>query len=365
MPTALRLQKSVCLAFGIIIAFGVMEGAHATPVMTWSAANINSATSVYYDTANPDFAIDYTGATVQLSAAGTHTLYYSNGSGGLTAKPITDDVSAVASLATGELKSKAYLEYGANSGDPMPIGQSNGNSSTFIQLADSFRAYSGTTPYLWNDGTTVHFDFSVTGSESLPPGLQVPTGFDPGQPKNNVGNLLQVAIYQPGALDLIYQLTNFDPSAYPDSDTANAAFVALIDQLNAMYISGDYWYLGDLISPFTATADPNKILAIDPNNPTQISYDFTPGGDFDWVLNLSSDIQLDASLENISALFDFSHTVTTGYVGPSGTTTFSASGLFPGTVALSTLQPSVPEPATLDLLLLGLSGLAVSRKRKT
>ena len=53
-----------------------------------------------------------------------------------------------------------------------------------------------------------------------------------------------------------------------------------------------------------------------------------------------------------------SHTVDVSLTAPEGVTLFSASGLLPGTSA------SVPEPATLSLLALGLAGLGFMRKRK-
>ncbi|MBS0333573.1 MAG: PEPxxWA-CTERM sorting domain-containing protein [Proteobacteria bacterium] len=64
-------------------------------------------------------------------------------------------------------------------------------------------------------------------------------------------------------------------------------------------------------------------------------------------------------------LADFSHTVIASYDGPQGATTLSASGLFPGTLALDASPGAVPEPAAWALLIVGfgLSGAMLRRRR--
>jgi hypothetical protein len=142
----------------------------------------------------------------------------------------------------------------------------------------------------------------------------------------------EFAAYKPGTLDLIRQLQTFDFSAYPDFATALAAFQALAAQIDANVIASDFWYFGRLITPFDV--DPSHVLAIDPTTPTNVRLDFTPGGDFDWIASLTTNAFLDASLQNVGAALDFSNSAVSSYQGPAGTTTYSASGLFPTTQPL-------------------------------
>ena len=70
--------------------------------------------------------------------------------------------------------------------------------------------------------------------------------------------------------------------------------------------------------------------------PKVIKFDFVPGGDFDWEIFF----RLGAALPDPDLFFaaDFSHTAAVTFVGP---TASSGSGVFPGTIPLSS---NVPEP---------------------
>jgi hypothetical protein len=59
---------------------------------------------------------------------------------------------------------------------------------------------------------------------------------------------------------------------------------------------------------------------------------------------------------------DFSHTLTAQYSGPTGTTTHSQSGVFPGTLAL---VGTIPEPGSLVLSCLGVAAVCALRRRRT
>ena len=64
--------------------------------------------------------------------------------------------------------------------------------------------------------------------------------------------------------------------------------------------------------------------------PATINFTFAPGSDFDWAIVL----ELTTNASNGSkALADFANTIGVSYAGPAGTTTLSASSVFPGTQA--------------------------------
>jgi hypothetical protein len=316
---------------------------------TFSKVSINSATSVYIDSA-PDSLSNTTGAAIEVGAAGTNNFAFTNGPGNYTVKPTTDDVFARASLATAELKARSVLGFGTNGsvvGAPMPVGRANGSSSATASFADSFSTYAGSSPFVWSTGDNASFQFGITGDYTVPAGIAPPTGSP--APKNQIYASLQFQAYAPGGLATLDQLSNFDFVNRPMSE-----YYALLDLLDAKRINGSsaFWYLGDPIAPFPVGSTP--VLAVNPTTPTNVSVAFNPNGDFEWLLTLDTLIQLDATLQNTSVTLDFSHTIQTTYTSPAGTTTFSSSGLFPNTLP-------VPEPATLSLLL-PLS-LAASRRR--
>ncbi len=87
---------------------------------------------------------------------------------------------------------------------------------------------------------------------------------------------------------------------------------------------------------------------------------FQPNGDFDWNISLSTSARVNNDFETVSN--DYSHTAHVSYYAPEGSTTYSDSGVFPGTLA--GLPSTVPEPASWALVLCGLAGLATWRKAR-
>lgn len=343
MSKAIAVLSAACAA---LVAAGSV---YATPVTTYTSAQINSATSVYVDL-SPDSVTDLASGPVELSGAGTANYAYGNGSGGYTIKPTTDDVYAYASLTAGQLKARSSLSFGSNvfvSGAAMPLGQSNGSSSASAIFADHFSTYAGATPFLWTSGDQVTFQFAVTGTNTFTPGLPVPASYDPGQPKDLIYTSLQFTAYAPGGLDLLNQLQNFDFGTRSFDE-----YLAINSELESKILTNKIWFLGDSIVPFAI--DPSQLLAVDGVTPAIASLSFNPTGDFDWLLRLDTTVQLDASLQNASAALDYSHTITTTYQPPAGATTFSSSGQFPGTLPL-------PEPGMMSLL--GMAAMAMGRRR--
>jgi hypothetical protein len=323
------MRFSAILAVGTALA---LASPCVAAVRTFTSASINSATSVNFDPAE-DSAFDSSGASLELAAAGLHNLAYNNGMG-FTVKPTTDDVFAAVSLAAGELKTKAVLGFGSDiSGALVPINTRNGSASASVIMADSFTAYAGTKPFAWTGGTAVRFVFDLTGSSSIPEGLPSAS-----VSKNNVYSQIVIRVYRPGGIDLYRQAQTFDFAAYPDFPTALAAFQALNAELTAKQVGTRYWMLGGAIVPWEI--DPETVVVLDPEDPAHLEYEFQPGGDFEWILLMDTSVQLDASQQNVTVAIDLSHTVSGSYVGPEGTTTYSASGLFPDTTADS----EIPQP---------------------
>ncbi|MBA2589810.1 MAG: PEP-CTERM sorting domain-containing protein [Alphaproteobacteria bacterium] len=91
--------------------------------------------------------------------------------------------------------------------------------------------------------------------------------------------------------------------------------------------------------------------------PNSIAANFTPGGNFDWVLLFGASGQ---AFGDSSYDFDLSHTLTLQYVAPPDTITTSDSGVF-GTQAVQ----EVPEPLSLSLFSAGVAGAIMMRRRKT
>ncbi|MCP5371454.1 MAG: PEP-CTERM sorting domain-containing protein [Hyphomicrobiales bacterium] len=349
---------AAALAAGAVLALP----AGATPLTTYSSVGINSNLSVLDGTDN-DKATSTDGSALELDVSGSQNFAYGNGSGGYTVKPTTNETFARSSLQSGELKTRASLGFGTDvSGIDIPVGTGNGASSAMSVFGDSFRAYSGDTPFLWTDGTTAQFSFGITGTTTVPDNLAVPNGYGAGEPKNQVYTSLVLKVFQPGGLDIWNQLANFDFNAYSDFATGYAIFQALSAQLTGMTIANEYWYFGDLVVPYPV--DAAHVLPVSADTPTEVTAQFTPDGDFDWLLTLDSTVFLDSSLENVTATMDFSSTVTTSYQGPDGAVTYSASGLFPGTLALSTAPAQVPEPGSAVLFGVGVIGLVATRRRR-
>lgn len=225
---------------------------------------------------------------------------------------------AAANLATGQLTAMSYV--------------SNQNWAPYnvafarADFGDSFRTYNQNGPFSWTNGTTASFNIDLSG---LIGGLG-----------GTNGSRFGIIILAPGTLDAYYNwLTTNDPNAY--NTWSNAAI---------QYF--DYWIGPD--SP-----GENWITQTFTTFPAQATASFAPGGDFDWAMYLITDASTSSPFSNYTV--DFSHTANITYSSPTGTTTVSASGLFPGTVAM------VPEPETYALMLVGLIlvGTAAQRRRDT
>ena len=88
---------------------------------------------------------------------------------------------------------------------------------------------------------------------------------------------------------------------------------------------------------------------------------FNPNGDFDWIIYSYSAATLTAGRAGDIASADFYNTIQASYIAPSGATTYSASGVFPGTLALPL---AVPEPEGVLLFAIASAAFAFGRLRR-
>ena len=185
------------------------------------------------------------------------------------------------------------------------------------RFGDSFRAATPSgSPFSWTADDTARFSLNITGS------------IDRSSSGSNFSDFV-ILILEPGALN-----------AYTDwlqqTGPADAWTSQLIDSLD----------LGlDYETPLPDFYDDNLT-----SFPGSYDFDFSPEGDFDWVLSATA-------FTNGGVTADFSNTFEVSYTGPDGSVTRSASGAFPGTVA-------IPEPSSALLLVAGIGALHRRRRPK-
>jgi hypothetical protein len=239
-------------------------------------------------------------------------------------------------LSTGEMK--AYSDVEAS----QALGSGALSAQARVDIGDSFRATSGNSPFVWTSDSQASFTFDVSGVVDM---VTDGGALDDYVQINN--SRIGLTILAPGTLDAYARWAAGDDAAYAgwgDQVIADFTYNLGPGTQDAPYVNG------------TATSYPASFTAT-----------FTPGSDFDWVMSL--DLLMNLQYPSGAAargLADFSHTVTASYAGPQGATTLSASGLFPGTVALNGAPAAVPEPGTWALLIggFGLSGAALRRRRR-
>jgi hypothetical protein len=230
---------------------------------------------------------------------------------------------AESSLTGGTLKVQATSTSLQNTG---PF-DTNGYAFARADFGDSFRTYNNNgSAFQWTSGTEVTFSIDFSGFASTGSGVN---------DRANVGFFMY--IFEAGTLDSYAQWLIND-AAFPSDLAANTIKLE------------DYSLAGDVYSfqiPFAV--------------PGTLEFSFMPDGDFDWAAGITADTA--ASLLGTSTA-DFFSTAAFSYQGPTGTTTYSASGQFPDTLDLANAPTDVPEPATLALFGIGLAGVGFARRHK-
>ena len=245
------------------------------------------------------------------------------------------EAMAQANLATGQLKAAAVV----TSFDPM--GFATASSLAVAAFGDSFTHFSGDQPFLFQSGTTTTFQFSIDGqwSESA---AQFQTDA-----------WLRLFIMEKGSLgDIVSDSGRIGCCAATE-------FLSNVHDVVTFGLTPSTIDTADFFDPEFGFIPVDQIVT-----GGLVEYVFSPGGDFDWYVELITAATAPAGVPpagtNHFAITDFFNTIDVSYVAPSGVSVVSGSGAFPDTLSVVPSIP-VPEPTPLVLLAAALAGLAGMR----
>lgn len=343
----MKTQLSLALSIAVSSTFLCSNFAYATPVGTTSFAASNtfasSTNSTNTNAAEYDDSITFDGSTVSTQSTQGHASTYSE-----------------SNLSAGTLRASSSVTEYSRAAD----GSGRTNAVSTASFGDSFtHVNSNNQPFLFTNNQQSTFSLDVSGVYNASISHQ------------NVQSeaYLSVFILNPGTL-----------ATY----TADDGSISYVDEnfngiLHNDLISHGVYGLtpnSDFALNYAATGGPNSTDADNPDSFVPVdgylsdgdtlNFTFSPEGDFDWVIELSTlaainDEFFQSSLPSgvHQAITDFSNTINASYTGPNGATTVSASGLFPGTA--SAITPSaVPVPAALPLMASALGMFGIARRKK-
>lgn len=350
--------------------FGVVFNANADAAPSfYTQRYLNSGEYVYTDDAlntpmGSGVVRDYTGAPVEYGYQGGREWSFGNGEGGSFNRFESSEVYARSDLSSGELKASTSLYSGANLGGvgPSAFGIVATNATAAASFADSLSFTSGGTPYIWRSGDAFTFNMSVDGNIILPAGHATPLS-------STAMTLatLTLSLYRTGGMQALANLSDFDYFAYAMAfgwDAATAEYNRLSDIASSYRIDSAEWCLGENLT-MAGFCDNvySRQVNLDNNGAAQVNYTFSPGGDFEFELELRTKVSIDLFYEDLYGIVDFSHTIKTGFTAPDDATVYSASGMFQNLQNLNAPTTGVPEPDTLPLLAIGLGAASWRRWR--
>lgn len=304
--------------------------------MCWTQeARSQSLSSVYAGT-------QYTYGKSNTNYLGTPNEVSASGSGYWA----TESAFASANLGLGKLKALA-------GGTGTYI-----NTSASADFGDGISLFSegGSAPFSWTPLSTAQISMTVSGSVTDTLGVHDLIRAD-GTSDNDFYASLNILVTKPGYLSRNERLAALFVLPNP-TPADEAEIVRLIDEMNALVIDRNFNYLG---TPTFSDAEMNAyattcgcVLDISTGS-TTIDYSFTPNGNFEFLVQLSTRARMSDTVEEHTLMQDFSHTVGLQFTGPAGSYAVANSGSFPGTVSV------VPEPSTWLTMVLGLACLGHRR----
>lgn len=232
---------------------------------------------------------------------------------------------AEADLSSGTLR--AYASLSEFYDDAASANAGSWGAATF---GDSFTHLTGDAPFLFRDGATSTFRFSIDGFT------------DRSSPDFYSEAYLQIIILERGTL----------AEAVNDDGRLRCCLPEIADNVIDWTVMGltaeSVWSIDFL--------DPDVVfIPVDPFFGDTFEYSFSPGRDFDWVVELrvisGVNSLANPAPANNHVVTDFYNTINVDYVAPA--IVRSASGAFPIAAV------AVPEPGAAALLLVGLLGIAV------
>lgn len=351
------------------LAATVGSASIAAPITHYSERYLNSGYYVYtpeYEEtgSNSGLITNLDGSRNEGGATGTQNYAYSNGAGGYVVKTETSSVFASADLSTGTLKAVSSLSFGTNAYGSSGTNVNFATARAEATIADTFHFASGDAPFVWNDLDAFTFKLALDGVTQIP-------DFVTAGPSTSTMTWasLNLTLLRPGGLEARYQFQHFDYNAYADAngaDAASAEFMRLATEANSYFITSYGWCLGDnrTQSDFCG-GDYYKQVDLDDTGAANVDVSFNPGGDFEWMFTLETSAKLDVAYENTGIVLDFSHTLNVDFEAPPDVDVYSASGVFPHTLAATDPGNAVPEPASLALFGAGIAGVFSWRKRRS
>lgn len=326
MPSRPLRARGLSLAVVSAALLGAFAASTAQAAVVIGTQPFNEALSFSY---NPlatgigggDPCCDYQNVIKAASAGAATNSYSQSGAWGSV------NAYASADLATGQLKMRSAAASG--DGSASPSSQSN------AIFGDGFRAATSSgSAYTWLSSSRARFTLDLSGTM---------TSSRPLDGTFNADAFVILSILQKDTLDPNQPLIN--------GPTAQQYFFWNIGNPTATIYYTDQNHNSQVLTPTAQYAD----------IPATITADFSPGGDFDWVLLFGASGQVSGT---DSFDFDLSHTLNLSFSGPDGSVMSAVSNQFANFGATLPDAAAVPEPGSAAIVLIALAGLAATRRRR-